>query len=141
MRRLSIIINVPRRTKADESEKVNFMEKLRVPTPFQYPPFYEKQSTISTVTTSFSQKVTQFPFYYDILKYLNIDALQPWNKKETYIPLLFTCWSESKNLLMEYYRFRERKKANPIMKISIAMLIQSVWWMNNTEVKSIVQFD
>ena len=129
---------LPRRSEKIERETI--MASIQVPTTFLCSPFYET-GTVVPLQEEITTMLDCYPFYAEMISFVKEDIEKPWLHKEKWVPILLNKWKESQDFLEECYRQRHRQQARQKMVLSMAMLIEVVYWINKTPVSNVMSYE
>ncbi|MGO4888071.1 YpoC family protein [Anaerobacillus sp. MEB173] len=111
------------------------IHELAVPKELQSTPFYSEKSVIVfNENFSFEKNIQEQPFLYELLAQQKIEAYKPWADHEQSIEILFQNWTGAEQVLNDYYKVRDRKKARKPMIEQLSGLIQIIYWGNGLPV-------
>lgn len=75
------------------------------------------------------------PFSYEERFYQGDATEEPWDEIEQFIPLIYRNWDELKEKIRSAQQQRNKQEAIRQMVIGVALLVQTVYWLNEKPVR------
>lgn len=113
-------------------------KKYDIPVSFRYDPFFKNRKTFLDYSRlNISETIDQEPFYYDMLVHQSQQE-KPWESPNKYVPLLFEKWKQRVPEINNAFAKRKiNAETNELMIHCISLFIISLYWSNNSPVKSL----
>lgn len=107
---------------------------LIVPEPFILKPFVDTQTYEILADVCFEDAIQTLPIIFDVMDYIGVKSLKPWEQPFTYVPIIFYKWNADEEQIMQLIANRNQKEALQPMKHHILSFIAALFWLNGQPV-------